>query len=79
MTALEAEVGELRELVDGQESWSHRKRLHELEGEKQTATAVVEALQALREVRIARSTRLREWGSFAVAFTALLLVLWPHL
>lgn len=70
MSALEQEVGELRELVDGQEAWSHRKRLHKLEGDDNAARLVATALREWRDLRTSRWTRAREWGAFAVAVAA---------
>lgn len=70
MTAVETELGELRELVDGQEAWSHRKRLHKLEAEDNAARMVARALKEFRDLRTSRWTRVREWGAFAVAMAA---------
>jgi hypothetical protein len=73
MSALEHDVEELRELVDGQEPWSHRKRLHALDADKRGAELVAQALTDFRELRTARSTRIREWGAFALALAAIAL------
>lgn len=75
MTVLEREVVDLRELVDGQESWSHRKRLHALENDQSAAELVAKALRDFRDLRTARWTRVREWGGFAVALAAVLVAL----
>jgi hypothetical protein len=73
MTIVEAELGELRELVDGQESWSHRKRLHELENENHAAELVRQALDELRKARRGRWAQIREWSAWIVAAAALLI------
>lgn len=77
MNALEVEQRELRELVDGQESWSHRKRLHLIEdtlhGERLIATA-------LKELKGVRSARARADLTLVLAAIAIVVtVLHPHL
>jgi len=69
--ALERETEELRELVDGQEPWSHRKRLHVLETERTGVTMAARALDAYQKTRDSRMTQLREWGGFALALAAI--------
>lgn len=69
MNALEHDLEELRELVDGQEPWSHRKRLHKLEDEQYAAELVERALRALRTTR---GRQVREWGSFVLAVAAII-------
>lgn len=69
--ALEKETEELRELVDGQEAWSHRKRLHALEGNQGGVEFAARALKAYQETRDNRITQLREWGGFALAVAAI--------
>jgi len=76
VNALTQEVDELRELVDGQESWSHRKRLHKVEdtlaGEKLLAAA-------LKELRSVRNTKVRDRVTWALACTAIVVsLLHPH-
>jgi t-SNARE complex subunit (syntaxin) len=75
MNALEQELGELRELVDGQEAWSHRKRLHAVEGKIATTEMLQEALEALRAARYGRLALIAQWGSLVVAVVALAIVL----
>lgn len=72
VSALEREAVELRELVDGQEVWSHRKRLHALEDDQHAARLVAAALKEFRDLRSSRWTRVREWGSFAIAVAAVI-------
>jgi hypothetical protein len=76
VTVVEAELGELRELVDGQESWSHRKRLHALEDNDRAAKIVREALDELRKARRGRGAQIREWGGFILATVALVVSLY---
>jgi hypothetical protein len=68
--ALEREMEELHELVDGQEPWSHRKRLHALEGDSNSARL---ASQALRAYRREAGRGVREWGGFVLALAAVLI------
>ena len=75
MSVLEHDHDELRELVDGQEPWSHRKRLHALEDDKRAAELVAAALERFGDLRTAKATRIREWGSFAMAAVALIVAL----
>jgi hypothetical protein len=86
MNALEHEVDELRELVDGQEPWSHRRRLHTLEGDKRAAELVRQALDELAQAQRARAAATRtlhrntlalipQWGSFLVAAVAIVLAI----
>lgn len=72
VTALELEAREMRELVDGQEKWSHRKRLHELENDDRAAKLMAQALKEFRELRSSRWTKVREWGGFAIAVAAVI-------
>lgn len=74
VTALEVESREIRELVDGQEEWSHRKRLHRLENDDRATKMMAQALKEFRDLRSSRWTRVREWGSFAVAVAAVVVV-----
>jgi hypothetical protein len=77
VNALGEEVDELRELVDGQESWSHRKRLHVIEN-KLGAEELVAA--ALKELRGVRSARVRADATLVLAGVAILVsVFHPHL
>jgi len=69
--ALERETEELRELVDGQQPWSHRKRIHALENTDRGVAFARQALTAYREARDNRMTQLREWGGFALALAAI--------
>lgn len=84
VSTLERSFVRLRELVDGQESWSHRKQLHDLRnavaGEQavtDTAEKIRAALAADHVARDRRAVRLREWGSFAVAIAAVLIAWSP--
>lgn len=82
VATLEREVRELAVLVDGQEPWSHRKRLHALENNdaaaKYNEAAAERARQALAAYRRERArvpVQVREWGSFALALAAVLVTL----
>jgi hypothetical protein len=81
VSALEEDVSQLRDLVDGQEPWSHRKRLHKLEDDEHAATLVQQAIDTLRSAqsvrRRSRWDRIREWGVFAVAVAAVLISTHP--
>lgn len=68
MNTLEQDLTELRALVDGQQPWSVRKRLHAIESERHAAELL------LRELR-RRSNRFREWGSFVIAIAALVIAI----
>lgn len=77
MSAMEAGHRELRELVDGQESWSHRRRLHAIEnrlaGEDLLATA-------LNELRTVRAARLRADVTLLLAAVAIVVSIFhPHI
>lgn len=63
---------ELCELVDGQEPWTHRKRLHALENHQAAAELATQALAAYRRERARVPVQVREWGSFAIALAAVL-------
>jgi hypothetical protein len=71
VNAVEEELGELRELVDGRESWTHRERLQRIETERDASKLVRQALDELREVRTSRSNQWREWGSFVISLAAI--------
>jgi type VI protein secretion system component VasF len=75
MSALEHDVEELRELVDGQEPWSHRKRLHALENERDAAKLVREALDLFRKAQHGRWAQVRAWASFTVAVVAIVIAI----
>lgn len=75
MNVLEREVANLRELVDGQESWSHRKQLHKLNNAKDSEKLVREALDAFRQAQHGRWAQVRAWASFAVAVAAIILAI----
>lgn len=79
MNALEAEHRELRELVDGQESWSHRRRLHTLEDDHRAAELVSQALDAFRTAENrARSSKwrtARDWLAVAAAAGAVIVAI----
>lgn len=77
VTALEQEARELRVLVDGQESWSHRKRLHTLENDRSATELVAQALSEFRDLRSSRWTRAREWGAFTLAAASIVFA-WLH-
>lgn len=62
-------------LLEGHEPWSHRSRLHALEGQSQSARLASEALAAYRRERDQTGRRVREWGSFALAAAAILVSL----
>lgn len=72
---VEERVQTLKGIVEGHEPWSHRTRLHKLESESQAARLASEALVAYRSERDRFGVRLREWGSFALAATAILVSL----
>ena len=74
--ALEAAVRELDQLVEGQEPWSHRSRLHQIEADDRGVTIAAEALRAYRDQRDSLYTRVREWGAFVLAAAAIALVHW---
>jgi type VI protein secretion system component VasF len=76
--ALETTVAALDELVDGQEDWSHRKRLHKLDADASAANYAREALKAYKRERDHLGTRVREWGGFALAAAAIVLTLIGH-
>jgi hypothetical protein len=73
LSALEQGHRELRMLVEGQEPWSHRRRLHALENNDRAAVLAAKALEAHHNARNNRTTRVREWGGFALAAAALVL------
>lgn len=75
MSALERDLEDLRELVDGQESWSHRKRLHTVESSLRAEELVHQAIEELRNNRRGRWDRIREWSGFAIAAAALAIAL----
>jgi hypothetical protein len=77
LNALEAEVSRLDELVDGQQSWSHRKRLHLLENDRRAVELAAQSLAAYRESRENKWTRVREWGAFLLAAVAIALSTHP--
>ncbi|HEY2936738.1 MAG TPA: hypothetical protein VGJ25_09060 [Gaiellaceae bacterium] len=72
MSTLETKLRELDELVDGQETWSHRKRLHELENTDRGVELAKQVLERARNERDRRFGSLREWGILAVAVAAIL-------
>lgn len=78
MVAVEAEVDDLRELVDGQESWSHRRRLHALEDDHRAAELVRQALDELRKVRRGKWAIVREWTAVVIAAAAVVVAVWGH-
>jgi type VI protein secretion system component VasF len=75
LNVLEREVDELRELVDGQEAWSHRKRLHDLENERDAAKLVSQALDAFRKAQHGRWAQARQWASFVLAVAAVVVAI----
>lgn len=74
MNALTQEMEELRELVDGQESWSHRRRLHALEDDSRAAELAAQALDAFRTAqereRTSRTRAVRDWIAVLAAIAA---------
>jgi len=73
---LEEDVKALDELVEGQQPWSHRVRLHEIENDDRGVTIAAEALRAYRNQRNSVYTRVREWGAFVLAAAAIALAHW---
>lgn len=68
---LRADLEELRELVDGQEPWSHRKQLHALRDEQAGEVLLRQALEELRAARRGKWAAIREWASVTVAIASL--------
>lgn len=82
MEALEVQVQVLKEglrklnvLVDGHESWSHRSRLAAIERDASSRELAERTLGAYKRERDRLGVRVREWGSFALALTAIILTL----
>lgn len=73
--ALEEGLRELNVLVDGHESWSHRSRIAAIERDKSSRELAERALGAYKRERDRRGVRLREWGGFALALTAIVITL----
>lgn len=78
VSALEHEIRDLRELVDGQESWTHRKRLHALENDHRARAQAAEALRIYTEARNKRSSHIRDWGAFVLGASSTIAVLLSH-
>ena len=77
MSALEHDMERLDELVDGQQPWSHRKRLHALENDQDARRFAAQALEAFHQARNNRWTRVREWGAFVLAIAAVVVASHP--
>jgi hypothetical protein len=73
---LEEDVRALDEIVEGQQPWSHRTRLHNLENDDRGVAIAAEALRAYRDQRNSVYTRVREWGAFVLAAAAIALAHW---
>lgn len=79
MSVLEREHEELRELVDGHESWSHRNRLHKLDNFVDADRLLQQALSELRSVRRGKWALMREWVAVLVAAAAVAVAVWAKL
>jgi len=73
VTTLEKDLAELQQLVEGQQDWSHRKRLHRLEDDDRGVTVAAEALRAYKATKFSLRSQLREWGAFVLAAVAIAL------